>query len=178
MRVVGIAGSLLPGAHIRRLLEAVGRELPPPAEFEIWERLAEVPPLEDRAMPACVADLCQTLAGADGLLVAAPAHSVMPAQLGHALDWLASQHGGTALLGKPVAVVTACASPHESMWAQIQLRRALGAAGAAVQGADLATPPGTVPLDADGRIGDPMARERLQSVVAHLRSPSLARFLA
>ncbi|GAA4237266.1 hypothetical protein GCM10023075_61860 [Streptosporangium album] len=44
-------------------------------------------------------------------------HSVLPPQLGHALDWMASRRGGAVLVGKPVAVVTACPrSVRRSQW--------------------------------------------------------------
>ncbi|MEV7969462.1 NAD(P)H-dependent oxidoreductase [Sphaerisporangium sp. NPDC088356] len=178
MRVVGIAGSLLSKAYVRRLLEASGRELPASAEFEIWDGLDQVPPFEDGPLPRPVDDLCHALSGADGVLLTAPGHSVLPPELSHALDWMSSQHGGTVLLGKPVVVVTSCLRPYESLWTQTQLRRALGAAGAVVYGADATVSPGLGQFDPTGRINDPAFRERLREVLSHLSSTSLARSTA
>ncbi|MEU8272366.1 NAD(P)H-dependent oxidoreductase [Sphaerisporangium sp. NPDC049002] len=175
MKVVGIAGSLLSKAYVRRLLEASGRELPASAELQIWDGLDQVPPFEEGPLPRPVDELCHALADADGMLITAPGHSVLPPQLSHALDWMSSQHGGTVLLGKPVVVVTSCLRPYESMWTQTQLRRALGAAGAVVYGADATVSPELGQFDPAGRLVDPAFRERLREVLSHLSSASLAK---
>ncbi|GAA3040835.1 NAD(P)H-dependent oxidoreductase [Streptosporangium longisporum] len=168
MRIVGIAGSLLPGAYVWRLLEAAARELPATVDFEIWSGLEQVPPFEDGELPRPVSDLWHRLSAADGVLIAAPAHSTLPAQLGHTLDWVASARGGAVLVGKPVGVVTACPRAHEAMWTQIQLGRALGAAGAVVHGAELLISPSgppPEPFDTEGRLTDRDHRERLRRML-------------
>ncbi|MET8145710.1 NAD(P)H-dependent oxidoreductase [Sphaerisporangium sp. NPDC005288] len=174
MRIVGIAGSVLSNAYVSRLLEAAGRELPARAELAVWDGLERVPPVEEGPLPSPLSRLCDRLARADGLLITAPAHSVLPPQLTHALDWIASQHGGTVLLGKPALVVTSCLRHHEAMWTQTRLQRALAAAGAHVQGADLAISPAFGHFDAEGRVTDAAVRARLRSALDHLRPPSAA----
>ncbi|MFC4536048.1 NADPH-dependent FMN reductase [Sphaerisporangium dianthi] len=173
MRIVGIAGSLLSNAYVSRLLEASARELPARLELEVWDGLERVPPVEDGPLPASLEELCDRLARADGMLITAPAHSVLPPQLIHTLDWVASQHGGTVLLGKPALVVTACPRDYESMWTQTRLRRALASAGAHAWGADLAVSPMFGHFDAEGRIADPAVRARLRAALDHLRPLSL-----
>ncbi|MEV0753511.1 NAD(P)H-dependent oxidoreductase [Streptosporangium sp. NPDC050280] len=174
MRIVGIAGSLRPGAYVWRLLEAAARELPATVDFEIWRGLEQVPPFEEGGLPRPVSDLWHRLSAADGVLITAPAHSALPAQLGHTLDWIVSARGGAVLMGKPAGVVTACPRAHEGMWTQIQLRRALGAAGAVVRGAELAVSTTPVPFDADGRLADQDYRARLRDVLDEVCSLSLA----
>ncbi|MFC4590207.1 NAD(P)H-dependent oxidoreductase [Sphaerisporangium corydalis] len=174
MKVVGIAGSLLPKAYVRRLLEASALELPAPVEFEIWDGLADVPPFEDGLpLPRPVADLCEALSEADGMLVTAPAYSVLPPQLVHTLEWISSQYGGTILLGVPVVVVTACLRPYESMWTQTRLQAHLAAAGASVYCADATLSPALVQFDVTGRITDQVFRTRLRQVLHHLWPASL-----
>ncbi|MEU8377897.1 NAD(P)H-dependent oxidoreductase [Streptosporangium sp. NPDC048865] len=174
MRIIGIAGSLRTGSYVWRLLEAAARELPATVDFEIWRGLDQVPPVGDGELPGPVADLWHRLSAADGALITAPAHSTLPPQLGHTLDWIASARGGAVLVGKPVGVVTACPRAHEGMWTQIQLRRALGAAGAVVCGAELAvsTPPER--FDAAGRLADLGDRDRLRKVLDEICAPSFA----
>ncbi|MEU4535989.1 NAD(P)H-dependent oxidoreductase [Streptosporangium sp. NPDC023825] len=174
MRIVGIAGSLRPGAYVWRLLEAAARELPETVDFEIWRGLDQVPSFEEGELPRPVADLWHRLSAADGVLITAPAHSALPAQLGHTLDWISSARGGAVLVGKPVGVVTACPRAHEGMWTQIQLRRALGAAGAVVCGAELAVSPAPDQFDAAGRLADQEYRGRLRDVLEEICSPSFA----
>ncbi|MGV9328305.1 NAD(P)H-dependent oxidoreductase [Streptosporangium sandarakinum] len=170
MKIIGIAGSLRSGAYVRRLLEASGHELPASAGFGIWEGLEEVPPFEDGPLPGPVEELCRALSAADGVLIAAPAYSDLPPQLRHALDW-ASRRGGAVLVDKPVGVVTACLRPYEAIWTQIELRRVLGVAGAAVHGVDLPVSPAAGRFDEAGRIADPELRDRLRPVLRHLCSP-------
>ncbi|WP_326823249.1 NADPH-dependent FMN reductase [Streptosporangium sp. NBC_01756] len=175
MKIIGMAGSLRPGSYVRRLLEASARELPASVDFETWDGLDRVSPFRDGPLPQRVDELCHTLSAADGMLIVAPAYSVLPPQLGHALNWMASQRGGAVLVGKPVAVVTACLHAHEAMWTQTELRRALGAAGAVVYGTDLVVSPVLSQFDSDGRIIDPEFRDRLHSVLDGLCAPSLAK---
>ncbi|GAA3135135.1 hypothetical protein GCM10010466_27460 [Planomonospora alba] len=173
MEIVGIAGSLRPAAHVGRLLEAAAGELPASATLTVWTGLEEIPACTGGPLPRPAAELCALLAGADGVLVTAPEHSVLPVQLLHALGWASSPAAGAVLLGKPVAVVTACVRPHEAMWTQTELRRMLGVAGAAVHGADLPVSPAPRRFDDTGRLADPAARDRLRRVVEELcgRSP-------
>ncbi|MEV4247522.1 NAD(P)H-dependent oxidoreductase [Streptosporangium canum] len=176
MKIIGIAGSLRPGAYVRKLLEASARELPASVDFEIWDGLDQVPPFQEGPLPQRVDELCHILSGADGLLVAAPAHSVLPPQLGHALAWAASSRGGAVLVGKPAAVLTACLHAHEATWTQTELRRALGAAGAVVYGADLVVSSALSQFDSEGRLVDPEFRDRLCTVLEGLCKPSLTKY--
>jgi chromate reductase, NAD(P)H dehydrogenase (quinone) len=175
MKIIGMAGSLRPGAYVRRLLEASARELPESADFEAWDGLEGIPPVAEGPLPARVDELYHALSKADGMLVAAPAHSVLPVQLCHAFDWVSSRRGGAVLVGKPVALVTACLSEHEAMWTQTELRRALAAAGAVVYGADLVVSPDLGRFGSDGRLVDQGLRDRLRGVLEDLCAPSLAK---
>ncbi|GAA2874778.1 hypothetical protein GCM10010517_35530 [Streptosporangium fragile] len=153
----------------------MSRELPATAELVIWEGLDQVPPLTDGALPRPVDELYHTLAAADGMLVTAPGHSSLPAQLGHALDWVASRRAGAVLVGKPVGLVTACSRAHEATWTQIQLGRALGATGAVVYGAEIVVTPAPSHFDADGRLTDPVCRAKIRHVLEEVSSRSMAR---
>ncbi|MBB2914484.1 chromate reductase [Streptosporangium becharense] len=175
MKIIGIAGGLRSGAYVRRLLKAASRELPATTELTIWEGLDRVPPLTDGTLPRAVDELCHALAGADGMLITAPGHSSLPAQLGYALDWVASRRAGAVLVGKPVGLVTACSRPHEATWTQIQLGRALGAAGAVVYGTEVVVSPAPSHFDADGRLTDPTCRARIRHVLEEIASRVPAR---
>ncbi|MBG0830146.1 NAD(P)H-dependent oxidoreductase [Planomonospora sp. ID67723] len=164
MKIVGIVGVLRPRAYVRRLLDAVTLELPQPADVELWDGLESIPPVGG-PLPPEAAELCRVLAAADGLLIVAPGHSALPIQLTHALHWAASPSAGGALVGKPAAVITSCVSPHEAMWAQTELHRLLGMGGAVVHGTDLAVSAVARQFNAIGRLADPVARDRVRSVL-------------
>jgi chromate reductase len=155
--------------------EAASWELPQAVDFEIWEGLDQIPPVADGELPQPVDELCRAVSGANGMLITAPAYSTVPVQLSHALDWLSSPRAGAVLLGKPVGVVTACLRAHEAVWTQTQLRRALGAAGAVVYGADLAISSARSRFDATGKLADKEFRGRFHKVLDELCSPSLAK---
>ncbi|GIH77818.1 hypothetical protein Plo01_42470 [Planobispora longispora] len=182
---MGIAGVLRPQAYVRRLLDAAALELPGspalsrvtglpgrseppeagPPRFEVWEGLDRIPSARTGPIPAEADEFCRVLSAADGMVITVPGYNLLPEQLGHALDWAASPLAGGALVGKPVAVITSCVSPHEAIWAQTELHRLLGAGGAVVYGVDLTVLPGTRQFNVIGRLADPVARDRIRTAL-------------
>ena len=61
----------------------------------------------------------------------------MPGGLKNAVDWASRPKGDAALLNKTVAVVGASTGQFGALWAQQDLRRILGIAGARVVGDEL-----------------------------------------
>src|ERR671932_1843748 len=92
MKVLGIAGSLRPDSHNRKLLRAARELLPDDVELEVWDGLKEVPPYDEEddvePAPAAVARLRAAIAGADAILLATPEYnSSIPGQLKNGIDW-------------------------------------------------------------------------------------------
>ena len=79
MKVLGIAGSLRPGSHNRRLLLAAGELFPPDVELELYDGLKAVPPYDEdddvEPAPAAVAHLRAAVAGADAVIFATPEYN-------------------------------------------------------------------------------------------------------
>ncbi|HEX4816789.1 MAG TPA: NADPH-dependent FMN reductase [Nonomuraea sp.] len=165
MKIIGIAAGLHPGSFINRLLEAAGGELPEGVGFEVWPRLREMPPYEAGPAPAPVPELLVRVAGADAVLLTAPEHSLLPAELLHTLDWLSARG---ALAGKHVAVMSASARACGAMWAQAELYTRLQAAGAVVMGAELVISPACPHFAEDGHLTDPVLRAEVRAVIAQL----------
>ncbi|HEX5894466.1 MAG TPA: NADPH-dependent FMN reductase, partial [Solirubrobacterales bacterium] len=132
MRVLGISGSLRRDSHNTALLRAAAELLPPAAELELFDGLAEIPPYSedtDRGgRPEAVARLDAALRGADAVLFSTPEynHSI-PGQLKNAIDWVSRPVLGNPLHGKPVAGVGASTGSFGAVWAQAELRKVLGA---------------------------------------------------
>lgn len=137
--VLGISGSLRAESLNRRLLRVAATELPPGAE------LVELDPAVLKALPAYDADddheeagpevaaLRDAIAAADALLFATPEYNgSVPGGLKNAIDWASRPRGQAALAGKPAAVVGASTGMFGAVWAQGDLRRILGIAGARV----------------------------------------------
>ena len=172
MKVLGIAGSLRRESFNRKLLANAAELLPDGATLEIWDGLKAVPPFdEDDELnePEGVGKLRDTLAGADALLIATPEynHSI-PGQLKNAIDWASRPKAASVLRGKPTAVVGASTGAFGAVWAQAELRKVLGSAGARVVEAELPLSFAGRRFDPEGSLVDDDVREQLRAVVEQL----------
>lgn len=165
MKIIGIAASLHAGSFITKLLDAAGRELPTGVRFETWRGLSEIPPYHHGPPPPEARDLITTVSRSDAILLTAPEHSLLPAQLTYALAWMSARDG---LAGRHVAVMSASARACGAMWAQAELYKQLLGAGAVVMGDELVLSPGCPHFDQDGRLTDPDLREQVRAVVRRL----------
>lgn len=135
MRVLGINGSLRAGSYNRQLLELAGKLLPEGVEFEVYDRLADIPPYREDAAdaPEVVADLRERVSAADAVLIATPEYNgSIPGQLKNALDWASRPFPDNSFKGRPTAVIGASVGLYGALWAQAELRKVLGLMGAAV----------------------------------------------
>src|SRR4051812_40313273 len=175
MRVLGISGSLRRGSfntallrHAAELFEAEG------AEFEIYDGLRDLPAYDEDAdlgdTPEAVARIRATVREADAVLFATPEYNAsIPGVLKNAVDWLSRPSlAECALRGKPVAVVGASRGVFGAVWAQADLRKVLGAAGARVTEGEVALGRAMDRFDADGRLNDENLRDEVRQVVVNL----------
>jgi chromate reductase, NAD(P)H dehydrogenase (quinone) len=174
MRILAISGSLRAASHNTALLRAAADLAPAGVEVELYDGLESLPPYnEDRDTdlpPAAVADLRSAIASADAVLLATPEfNGSMPGQMKHLVDWASRPHGsGSALWGKPIAVVGASVTDYGAVWAQDHLRKALGIAGARVLDVELPVSRAQERFDADGVLVDLELRERVAEIVEQL----------
>jgi chromate reductase, NAD(P)H dehydrogenase (quinone) len=174
MRVLGISGSLRRGSHNTALLRAAGEIVEEQgASFELFDGLKAIPPYDeddDRGQgPAAAARLREAIAGADAVLFATPEYnSSIPGGLKNAVDWASRPRALNSLRNKPVAVIGASTGAFGAVWAQAELRKALGAAGARVADVELAVGHAHEHLDSAGHPIDPAQEEALRESVAVL----------
>src|SRR5437867_2948922 len=173
MRILGISGSLRAESYNTGLLRAAQELAPDGIVLELYDALAELPPynqdVQDSEPPASVEDLRGRLAAADALLIATPEYNgSIPGVLKNAIDWASRPFPDNSLRGKPVAIVGASTGAYGALWAQADLRKVLGIAGARVLEGELAVPHAQDRFDEDGRLADEMVRERLAGVVERL----------
>jgi chromate reductase, NAD(P)H dehydrogenase (quinone) len=171
--VLGLAGSLRRGSLNRRLLRAAAFELPPGASLEPWDGLTALPlydeDLDREPAPAAVAALRERLAAAPALLIATPEYNgSIPGPLKNAIDWASRPYPGNCLRGKPVAVVGASSGPFGAIWAQAELRKVLGLAGARVVDGKLPVGLAAHAFDERGRLRDPRLRSALGALAGSL----------
>jgi chromate reductase, NAD(P)H dehydrogenase (quinone) len=173
MRVLGISGSLRRDSHNTKLLRAASDLLPPSAQLEIFDGLADVPPYnEDEDVdpaPPAVQRLREAIAGADAVLIATPEYNAsIPGHLKNALDWASRPFPDNAFRGKPVAVIGASTSMFGAVWAQAELRKVLGAIGARVIDRELPISTAEEAFDAQFQLVDDEHRGRLAGILEEL----------
>jgi chromate reductase len=173
MKILAISGSLRTASYNTALLRAAAQLAPEGVEVVLYDGLELLPPYnEDRDTdqpPAEVARLREEISAADAVLFATPEYNgTIPGQLKNAVDWASRPHRGSALWGKPVAVVGASLTDYGAVWAQDHLRRALGLAGARVLDQELPVAKASDLFDSRAELTDPEMRERLAEVVQGL----------
>lgn len=172
MRVLGIAGSLRRDSHNRRLLRAAADLLPPGAELVEFDGLKVVPPFDsddEHDAPPAVRALRDAIAGADVVLFATPEYnSSIPGVLKNAVDWASRPTAAAALRNKPVAVVGASTGMFGAVWAQAELRKVLGSAGARVIDRELPVATADEAFAVDGRLADTDLEVELGGILAEL----------
>jgi chromate reductase, NAD(P)H dehydrogenase (quinone) len=141
MRLLAISGSLRAGSYNTALAQAAADVAPDGVEVEIFD-VKSIPPYDEDddvgEGPAAVASLRQAIAGADAVLFVTPEYnSSIPGVLKNAVDWASRPRDDAALRNKTVAVAGASTGQYGALWAQQDLRRVLGVAGARVVCPDL-----------------------------------------
>lgn len=176
MRVLGVVGSLRPDSHNRRLLLAAANELPPDVEFVIFEGLKAVEPFDETdehenggGMPGADAFIA-AIRDADAVLFVTPEYNgSIPGVLKNAVDWASRPTpDSSALANKPVAVIGASTGMFGAAWAQAELRKSLGLAGARVLDHEVAVPSAHEAFHEDGRLNRGGTRKRIREVLADL----------
>jgi chromate reductase len=173
--VLAISGSLRRDSHNTTLLRAAADALPSPAELEFFDGLREVPPYDAdddvEQAPAAVQNLRDAIASADAILFATPEYNAsIPGQLKNAIDWASRPVGGGALLGKPAAVIGATTGSFGAVWAQAELRKVLGTAGARVIDKELPVSKADDAFDESGHLKDHELNQQLEEILAELVS--------
>jgi chromate reductase, NAD(P)H dehydrogenase (quinone) len=166
-KILGVSGSLRKDSWNTKLLRVAGQLLPPGVELELYENLKAVPPYDeddDRgSAPAAAADFRNAIADADGVLFATPEYnSSVPGQLKNAIDWASRPLATNVLRNKPVAVVGASTGQFGALWAQQDLKRILGIAGARVVGTEIPVSRADERFGQDGRLLDGEIFEQLR----------------
>jgi chromate reductase len=179
-RVLAVSGSLRAGSHNTALLGAAVEAAPEGVEVELFDPsgIADLPlynhDLETAGVPEPVARLREVWGSADAILFATPEYNgSVPGGLKNAIDWASRPLREAALTGKTVAVAGASTGQFGAMWAQADLRKILGTAGARVVGDELPVARASEKFDAAGRLLDAELFERLRLVLETLASEAV-----
>jgi len=175
VRILALSGSLRIDSYNTALARAARELAPAGVEVELYDRLGELPHYnedvdqESIATPVSVAELRRRIDEADALFFVTPEYNgSLTSVLKNAIDWASARHRGSWLRNKTVAIAGATTGQFGAIWAQQDLRRVLGIAGARVVGEELPVSSAHERFDAHGRIADPVLTERLRNHLALL----------
>ncbi len=182
MKVLAVSGSLRRNSHNTQLLRAAVELAPEEVEVVLWDGMRDLPlydqDLEAGQLPDSVRRLREEWDAADAILFATPEYNgSVPGVLKNAIDWASRPVRESALTNKTVAVIGASPGQFGAMWAQADLRKILGVAGARVVGDELPVARVHEKLDADGRLLDGELEGRLRlhlEVLAAESEPAIA----
>jgi len=179
MKILFVSGSLRADSHNTSLLRAAIEAAPEGVEIELFDPagLGDLPiydqDLEDD-VPESVRRLRRDWAAADAILFATPEYNgSVPGGLKNAVDWASRPEFEAALTNKTVAVIGASIGQFGAMWAQADLRKILGVAGARVVGDELPVTRAHERFDHDGRLLDAELFERLRLTLETLAAEAL-----
>jgi chromate reductase, NAD(P)H dehydrogenase (quinone) len=178
MKVLAVSGSLRRDSHNTHLLRAAIEAAPEGVDVELWEGLADLPLYDqdlDTTEPVeSVRRLREEWSAADAILFSTPEYNgSVPGGLKNAIDWASRPVRESALTGQTVSVIGSSTGQFGAMWAQQDLRRILGTAGARVVGDELPVSRVHEKLDHKGRLLDAELFERLRLVLETLASEAV-----
>ncbi len=178
MRILAVSGSLRESSFNTSLLRAAVEGAPDGVEVELWEGLGELP-LYDEDLehdpPESVQRLREAWAAADAILFSTPEYNgSVPGGLKNAIDWASRPRLEAVLRNKPVAVVGASTGQFGALWAQQDLKRILGIAGARVVGTEIPVARAHERFDAQGRLLNSEVFEQLRLHLTTLASEAVA----
>jgi chromate reductase, NAD(P)H dehydrogenase (quinone) len=179
MRLLAVSGSLREGSFNTSLLRAALEAAPEGVELDLWEGIGDLPlydeDLDGDDAPESVRRLREDWAAADGILFSTPEYNgSVPGGLKNAVDWASRPKLEAVLRNKPVAVVGASTGQFGALWAQQDLKRILGIAGARVVGTEIPVARAHERIDNEGRLLDGEVFEQLRLHLTTLAAEAVA----
>jgi chromate reductase len=169
MLVLALSGSLRADSYNTALARAARELAPAGVDVELYDGLGDLPHYDEDLdqegieTPGAVAELRRRIDEADALLFVTPEYNgSVTGVLKNAVDWASARHRGSWLRNKTVAIAGATTGQYGAIWAQQDLRRILGIAGARVVGEELPVSAAHERFDAHGRLVDPLLADRLR----------------
>ena len=177
MRILAVSGSLREDSFNTSLLRAAIEAAPDGIELELWDGIGDLPLYDEdleHDVPETVRRLREDWAAADAILFATPEYNgSVPGGLKNAVDWASRPRLEGVLRNKTVAVVGASTGQFGALWAQQDLKRILGVAGARVVGTEIPVARAHERFDHEGRLLDGEIFEQLRLHLTTLASEAV-----
>lgn len=169
--VVGMSGSIRERSFNSALLRAAAEMLPPDVIYT-EARIDTLPfynqDLEAGEVPPVVRHLRETIAAADGIMIATPEYNYsVSGMLKNAIEWASRPVGKAALPGKPAALLAASAGGFGGVRAQLALRQILaGTNNPVVNRPEILVPFAQNKFNNEGELTDEQTRTLLEQSIA------------
>src|SRR6266478_2728560 len=162
--LLGICGSMRKQSMNRRLLVAVGEQLPPGTTFTTHDGLDQFPIFNsDLVDPPAVIELKAAISAADGVVFAVPEYNYsIPGGLKNALDWVSRPPASSPMRGKPIGLCGAASGMSGTIRAQLHLRQMLVFSDSlCLNQPEVLIPRAHERFDKDGKLTDESTRQLL-----------------
>jgi NAD(P)H-dependent FMN reductase len=136
--ILVLVGSLRAGSKNRQLAEVAVDVAAEGVTVSVFEGLADLPFYNEDidvegSVPAAAAAFRAAANASDAFLLITPEHNgTIPAVLKNAIDWASRPFGEGAFTGKPLAAIGSAYGQFGGVWAQDEVRKSTGIAGASV----------------------------------------------
>jgi NAD(P)H-dependent FMN reductase len=136
--VLILVGSLRAGSVNRQLAETALTVAPEGVALTVFDGLADIPFYNEDidvegSVPKAAEKFRDAMNAADAVLIITPEHNgTIPAVLKNAIDWASRPFGASSMFGKPVAAIGSAYGQFGGVWAQDEVRKSAGIAGARV----------------------------------------------
>ncbi|MGA2769065.1 MAG: NAD(P)H-dependent oxidoreductase [Candidatus Bathyarchaeia archaeon] len=172
IQILGFAGSLRKNSYNKALLRAAAELMPKDAVFETFD-LEGIPPFNqdlETQPPEKVKDFKAKVKAADAILIATPEYNYsIPGVLKNAIDWASRPYPDNAFDDKPVAMMGASTGMLGTARAQYHLRQCFVFLNMhTVNKPEVMVNYAPEKFDADGRLKDEKARERIAELIESL----------
>ncbi len=172
IHILGFAGSLRKNSYNKALLRAAAELMPKDAVLETFD-LEGIPPFNqdlETQPPEKVKDFKAKVKAADAILIATPEYNYsIPGVLKNAIDWASRPYPDNAFNDKPVAMMGASTGMLGTARAQYHLRQCFVFLNMhTVNKPEVMVNYAQEKFDADGRLKDEKARERIAELIESL----------
>ena len=136
--ILVLVGSLRAGSKNRQLAEVAVDVAAEGVTLNVFEGLGDIPLYNEDidvegSVPAAAAAFRAAANASDAFLLITPEHNgTIPAALKNAIDWASRPFGQGAFTGKPLAAIGSAYGQFGGVWAQDEVRKSAGIAGASV----------------------------------------------
>jgi len=178
LKVLGMSGSLRTSSYNSAALRVAQAMAPDDVKIDIFD-LAPLPlyneDVKAAGFPPIARELREKIKAADALLFATPEYNYsISGVLKNAIDWASRPRLENALRNKTVAVAGASTGQFGALWAQQDLKRILGIAGARVVGTEIPVGRAHERFDNEGRLLDGELFEQLRLHLTTLAAEAVA----